>query len=452
MRLALPPQDNIIQKEVRKLDRYVGIDVHQEFCHATVQDETGEVVKQGEFANSPKGFEEFFDGFDEAKIAIEAGDAWQPVYDWLDENGLDVKLAHPHKTRIIAEVKIKTDCRDSEALADLVRADLIPEVYVPCEGRRKLRRIAKQRGKLVMERTKFKNRIRAELRKRGIDVEGRSLWTNSGKSWLRELGIDQVTDFLEVIRTLNDRIKRLERKIKNIAGELKEARILMTIPGVSYYSALTIIAEIATIKRFPDSGKLCSYAGLIPSVRQSGSKEIHGSITGGRPLLRYTLTQCALNHVNNAKNSHVNKFYEKLRRKKPKKLALIAAARKLLKVIYWMLKLGEEFLGEGIRPEVPNSHHGVVTPSEFLRNLVHRHVFVELVHHVNPLSQIDVRVCKNCPCQIVESAFAVPAPIPPTARLPRRARERPRNRIEDTVHRPPIEALSALQNISPPKA
>lgn len=75
-----------------------------------------------------------------------------------------MKLADPRKVRIITEVKIKTDARDSEALANLLRADLIPEIYVPCDERRELRKIVRRRGELVRERSEYKNRIRAELR------------------------------------------------------------------------------------------------------------------------------------------------------------------------------------------------------------------------------------------------------------------------------------------------
>lgn len=332
------------------MNRYIGIDIHQDQCHATIQNENGTTTKQGYFQNSPSGFEDFFDGISAGKIAIEASDAWQPVYDWLVDRDFDVKLAHPHKTRIIAEVKVKTDCRDSEALADLVRADLIAEVYVPCDDIRELREIVKQRGKLVQERSKFKNRIKAQLRRRGIEYSGRNLWTISGKRWLRDLEINAVDDFLEVLQTLNERISKLEEDIEEIAGGMEEARILMTIPGVSYYTALTIIAEIATVERFPSSRHLCSYAGLVPSVKQSGSKEVHGSIQGGRPLLRWILYQTVHNHVRNAPDSHVTKFYKRLGREKPEKLAKIAAGRKLTTVIYWMLKLGEEFHSEGYDP------------------------------------------------------------------------------------------------------
>ncbi|KXA94555.1 hypothetical protein AKJ37_07510 [candidate division MSBL1 archaeon SCGC-AAA259I09] len=331
------------------MNRYIGIDVHQGKCHATVQNCDGETVKQDYFQNSPSGYDDFFDGAGEGIVAIEAGDAWQPIYDWLDEKGFEVKLADPHKLRIIAEVKIKTDCRDSEALADLVRADLIPEVYVPCDEKRDLRRTVRHRGKLVKDRSKLMNRIQAVLRERGIELDV-DLRTKKDRRKLLELGIDSIDDYLEVIETLDDRIGELEEEIEETAGDMEEAQLLMTIPGVSYYSALTIIAEIATVERFPTSGHLCSYAGLVPSVNQSGSKEVHGSIQGGRSLLRWILYQCTHVHIQNAPESHITKFYKRLVQKKPKKLAKTAAARKLTKVIFWMLKLKEEFHPEGHDP------------------------------------------------------------------------------------------------------
>ncbi|KXB01705.1 hypothetical protein AKJ41_00695 [candidate division MSBL1 archaeon SCGC-AAA259O05] len=331
------------------MNSYVGVDVHKDSCHGTVQTESGETVKQGYFKNAHPGFDDFFDGIEEAEAVVEAGAAWQPVYDWLDENGFDVKLADPRKVRIIAEVKIKTDARDSEALADLLRADLIPEIYVPCDERRELRKIVRRRGKLVQERAKYKNRIRAELRKRGIDSDGYYLGTQKAKRWLRSLEIDSVDDYLEIMNSITERIRNLEKEIKEIAGDMEEAQLLMTIPGVSYYSALTIIAEIATVERFPSSEHLCSYAGLVPSTTQSGSKETHGHIQGGRPLLRWIVCQCAHIHVHNA-DSHLTRFYERLDKEKPGNHATVSTGRKLLKVIYWMLKEGEEFRPEGYDP------------------------------------------------------------------------------------------------------
>lgn len=179
--------------------------------------------------------------------------------------------------KIIAEVKIKTDVRNSKALADLLRANLIPEVYVPCDNRRELRRIVRHRGKLVKDRTECMNGIKSELRAREKESDV-DLRTEKVRAGLRDLEIDAIDDYLEVIGALDERIQNLEEEIGGIASDTEGARILTTIPGVSYFSALTIIAEIATVERFPSSGKLCPYAGLVPSVNQSGSKEAHGPI------------------------------------------------------------------------------------------------------------------------------------------------------------------------------
>ncbi|KXA92191.1 hypothetical protein AKJ65_07925 [candidate division MSBL1 archaeon SCGC-AAA259E19] len=94
----------------------------------------------------------------------------------------------------------------------------------------------------------------------------------------------------------------------------------MTIPYVGYFSVLTIIAEIATIKRFPSSHHLCSYAGLVPEVKQTGSKTAYGSIKGGRPVLRWILYQGAWNHVHHAE-SHLTRFYERLKQHKHQRRA-----------------------------------------------------------------------------------------------------------------------------------
>ncbi len=198
----------------------------------------------------------------------------------------------------------------------------------------------------------FDGRLRREnlQRDRADARRFRIPFRTRGLSQLHNLEIDAVEDHLEVINALDGRISKLQKEIREISSEMEETQILMTIPGISYYSALTIIAEIATVERFPSSGHLSSYAGLVPSVKQSGSKETHGQIKGGRPMLRWILCQCAWNHVKNAPDSHITKFYERLKENKPKKLAIIAAARKLLKTIYWMLKLEEEFHPEGYDP------------------------------------------------------------------------------------------------------
>ncbi len=146
--------------------KYVGLDVHKRTCHATVMDEQGNIEKQEKFLNKREEYGRLFSSIRDAKVAMEASLCWQPVYEMLEGLGYEVKLSHPMKTRIIAEAKIKTDAKDSEALAHLLRTNLLPTSYVPPKDVRELRELVRLRTYLVRTQTRFKNKIRAELEER----------------------------------------------------------------------------------------------------------------------------------------------------------------------------------------------------------------------------------------------------------------------------------------------
>lgn len=293
---------------------YVGLDVHKRFCHGTVMDEDGEIVKQGRFGNDPLCLGEFLEGFDDASVVLEAGYGWQPVYDRLEEEGYGVKLAHPLKTKMIAEAKVKTDKMDSEVLAHLLRADLIPESWVPPKEIRDLRGVVKHRSFLVRIRTRLKNRIHGELAKRNIHFTA-PLFTRQGKASLKSFRLECVNQLLEVIDVLDRQINEASAKIHGLAMENQDAMLLTTIPGIGYYTALLLVAEIGDINRFPDAEKLCSYAGLVPSVHQSGNKTVYGSITKqGSKWIRWALTQAA--HVHVKHDTRLSRFYHRLAEKK----------------------------------------------------------------------------------------------------------------------------------------
>jgi transposase len=119
----------------------------------------------------------------------------------------------------------------------------------------------------------------------------------------------------------------------------ENAGLLMTIPGISFYSALLIISEIGDISRFPDSSHLVSYAGLVSSTHSSGGTTYHGRITKtGSSYLRWVLNQCTWVHIRNQPEGSIAVFYDRLRKKKGHSKATVAASAKLLKVVYWVLK------------------------------------------------------------------------------------------------------------------
>lgn len=322
---------------------YVGLDVHKKYCDATVLNERGKVVKREKFEYTRTGFEEFFDGIIDAKVAMEAGYCWQPAYELLESMGYDVKLAHPLKTRLIADVKIKTDARASEALGQLLMMDWLPTSYVPPKEIRELRKLTRLRAYLVQTRTRFKNKVHAGLVKEGIRG-GKGIFAKKRRQPLMELEIGEVNRCLSVIEVLDEQINELSTEIRHRAGESQDAKWLMSIPGVGYFSAVAILAEIGDISRFSDAEKLCSYAGLVPSTHQSGGMSAHGGITKqGSPVLRWVLEECVWTHLQFAEDTSLTRFFHRVVRKRGKQKAAVATARKLLRVMYQLLKEKREF-------------------------------------------------------------------------------------------------------------
>ena len=163
---------------------------------------------------------------------------------------------------------------------------------MPSKEIRELRGLTRLRTYLVNERTRFKNKVHAALVREGIRGQ-KGIFAKKRRQQLREFGANEVNRCLAVIEVLDEQIKELSVEIRRIAGESQKAKWLMSIPGVGYFSAVAILAEIGDISRFESDEKLCSYAGLVPSTKQSGGKSTHGRITRqGSPILRWVLTEC----------------------------------------------------------------------------------------------------------------------------------------------------------------
>ncbi len=329
------------------MTEYVGLDVHKRYCHATVMGEGGEVLFQESFSSEPEGLQKLTDRIeDDAEVSIEATHAWQYIYEELEDEVGDVKLDHPKRTRIITDERIKTDARASEALAHLLRSSWLPEAWVPPKETRKLREKLRRRAYLVWKRTGFKNKIKADLAKQGIRRD--FSYSEEDKKWLRSLDIDSVNDYLDMIVALNKPIERITKEIKKEARVDEDAKLVMTIPGIGPIWNLTITSEIGDIGRFPSSKHLCSYSGFVPSTEQSGSKEVHGSITKeGNKYLRWAAVECAWLHKQHADDTYILRFFKRMAAKKSGKTAAVATGRKLLTAIYWILKRGEEFRPQG---------------------------------------------------------------------------------------------------------
>jgi len=314
---------------------FCGLDVHKESTYATILDSTGQVVTQRRMRN--EDIPEFLEPLKVDRVAMEASTYIIPMYRKLTEQGYDVTVSHPKKTRYIAEARIKSDRVDSKALAELLRLDSLPESYIPPEELADLRERIRRRAFLVRQRTKLKVKIRDILAYEGVKPPtGHGLFTRKGVEWLRNLGLEPVDCYLRLMGPLSREVLLLSKELRGMARDDPEVQLLMTIPGVGYYIALLIKAEIGDVGRFSSCDHLASYAGLVPSTRSSGGVERHGRITReGSRWLRWAMVEAAMVHVR--QDSPVTRFYHRVAERRGRKPALVAAARKLVTVCYSVL-------------------------------------------------------------------------------------------------------------------
>jgi transposase len=148
-----------------------------------------------------------------------------------------------------------------------------------------------------------------------------------------------------ILGFLDGKIRELDERVRPLAESDRYAKLLMTIPGVGHYSALLISSEIADIDRFPDPDHMCSYARLSPGVHQSGDTQYTFS-GAGNSMLSWIMVQCTRVHVRGC-DSAVTRFYVQVSRRRGEKVAIVAAARKLMKAAYIMLKEEKAFRLDG---------------------------------------------------------------------------------------------------------
>jgi transposase len=166
-------------------------------------------------------------------------------------------------------------------LAQLLRADLLPEAWIAPANVRQLRALLRHRISLVRLGTQLRNRIHAVAAGHGYDRSA-SYWTGPGRGWLAELDLpaasrEIITDCLAVIDGLAPVIERIDGELHQHAKTDPRVKVLRALPGVGEFTALVMVAEIGDITRFGSPRKLASWAGLTPTVRGSDLKVGPGS-------------------------------------------------------------------------------------------------------------------------------------------------------------------------------
>lgn len=322
--------------------RAIGLDVHKRFTEVAVL-EPGEGIRHRQrIPTTPAALRTFARTLGpEDHVVLEASVNTWAIADLLSAHAGRVVVSNPMRTQAIASAKVKTDRVDSAILAQLLAADFIPPVWVPDSATQTLRRQVSHRHVVVQQRTRLRNRIHGILHRNLVEHPFTDLFGKAGRRWLATVPLpvkerSQVESALRLLHTVEAEIRLVDGSLAQAA--LKDERVLrvMTIPGIGLTTAMSIVAVIGDICRFPHATNMVGYLGLDPRVRQSGDRPARiGHISRqGQAHARGLLVEAA--HAAIRVPGPLRAFYQRVRRRRGPQIAIVAVARKLA-VLAWHL-------------------------------------------------------------------------------------------------------------------
>jgi transposase len=363
-----------------------GLDVHKKTVVATVikSTEKGKPIKEtrtfGTMTDDLLAMSDWLMHNGVTHVAMEnTAEYWKPIYNILEDN-FEVWLVNAQHIKAVPGRK--TDVKDSEWIAELLRYGLIRASFVPPEGQRELRELTRMRSTFVKERATLVNRLQKVLESANIklasvasDVDG-----VSGKMILQALIADETTpeqmaelaqgklrrkrdllsrslqgrikphhrfvlsELLLQIDGLEETIKKFDEQIREYCHPFEEVVVLLdTIPGVARRTAEVIVSEIGVnMNRFPTANHLASWAGVEPGNNESAGRRLSGKTTKGNRALVSALTQSA-HAASRMKNTYLSAQFHRLAGRRGKKKAIIAVAHSILIMSYHMIKNKEPY-------------------------------------------------------------------------------------------------------------
>jgi len=276
-----------------------------------------------------------------ARIGMESTGNSHWFIELLEDLGHEIWIGDAAQIRASYVRKQKTDKRDAAHILKLLEEERFPRLWTPDREQRDLRQLVLHRHKLVEIRTRVKNELQHLSLNKGMQRK-RRLWSETGMQLLRELPLKpwaacRREDLLELLASLDQRIGKLDRAVQLAAEQHRQAKLLMTQPGVGPNTALAFVLTLGDVGRFQRGKQVASYLGLIPREESSGGRQKLGAITKqGNRLVRSLLVEATHNVVRC--DPGFRKQYLHHCHQKAKGVVKVAMARKLAVRLYWMLR------------------------------------------------------------------------------------------------------------------
>ena len=326
---------------------YIGVDLHtNSFTVCRLETDGREAFAT--YSLCAADLERFclsLDGDDELAVEATGNSAW--FREQVLACAGRVVVVNPKQFGVIRKSVKKTDRNDARALAFFLSKDMLPETRVKTVAESELASLAHTRDLLVKQRTRLLNKIHALHSRHGIKLKKESL---GSKRRLNALEIGRFSTLEQVeLRALRDQalslmetIAGLDRSIEAAAEKMTGYDSLVSIKGIGSRAAAIFLSGIGDVTDFESEDKLAAYIGIVPKVSQSNDTDNRGRITKrSNKLMRTTLVQCTLIAIRYS--GYLNAFYQRIKARRGAGKAIIATARKLLKIIYDTLKNGWVF-------------------------------------------------------------------------------------------------------------
>jgi transposase len=326
-------------------EQYVGIDLHRRRSVIVRMTGGGEVLETVRVDNDPVALSlQIAKAGSDPEVVLEATYGWYWAADLLQACGAKVHLAHPLGVKMFGYQRVKTDARDSTNLAELLRMHRLPEAWLAPPQVRELRELVRYRAKLVALRSGLKAQVHAVLAKEGVRVPMSDLFGVAGTRLLDQLHLGhayalRVASLRTLVAVYDQEIAMLGREISTaLAGDVGYLAI-QTIPGVGPVLAAVFVAEIGDVHRFAAAPQLCSWAGLTPRHRESDTTVRRGPITKQGPrLVRWAAVE-AVQRLPVASKQAAD--FHRIADRRGTGIGRVAAARKLLTLVYYGLRDGQ---------------------------------------------------------------------------------------------------------------
>jgi transposase len=329
---------------VERKQQYVGIDLHRRRSVIVRMTEKGEVLSTVQIDNDPVALAvAIAEAGPNPEVALESTYGWYWAADLLQAEGATVHLVHPLGLHWDAR-RVKNDVRDATALANRLRQNDLPESWIAPPEVRELRELVRYRAKLTALRTSAKAQVHAVMAKHGIVPELGRMFGPTGQVLLDKMGFEGVYGLR--VESLPDLLELYDRELAMVEREMRLRfkdhagyHAIQVICGVGPVMAGIFVAEIGDVGRFPTARHLCSWAGLTPKVRDSDEKIRRGHITKqGSGLVRWAAVEAVARYHG---GEPIRPSYKRIADHRGKMIARVAAARKLLSLVYYGLRDGE---------------------------------------------------------------------------------------------------------------